>query len=143
MIESVNDLDLGSIDNQLDNDAFEQAIDKLLTEKLGASLVQIKQALETSIQTRANEIAIKFPHIAPFNEYSKLLENNDEMASFLKDEAAQAKHWIMVGIEDENKHNFIKFSFINKSVDDGKSLSGIVFVSKKGVIKHAFGVVDV
>lgn len=138
MINSIEDLDLKEIYNEEDVKVFMQKLNDKIKEKLEISLEDIKLSLKESVQNNAEEICLDLPNIVPYGDYKNLLENNDDMATFLKEEAAKDENWILYSIEEDPKTNLLKFSFYNKSIDDGDSFAGFVFVSKSGKIRHAF-----
>lgn len=147
MIDSIKDLGLDEILKDFDKlevHEIEEKIDVALQEKLGVGLENLRNALCESIKTRAEELALDLPNIAPYNDYGKLLEDNDGMAIFLRDDASKLENWLLNAIQEDSKNKtLIKFLFLNKAVDDGHVLEGLVFVSKSGVIRHAFAQVDV
>jgi hypothetical protein len=147
MINSIDDLGLNEILKDFDKlevHEIESRIDSALQEKLGVGLENLRNSLCESVKNRAEELALDLPNIAPYNDYGKLLEDNDSMATFLRDEASKLENWLLNSIQEYNKNeNLIKFLFVNKAVDDGQVLEGIVFVNKSGVIRHAFAQVDV
>ena len=147
MIDSIKDLGLDEALKDVDNleaHEIEEKINAVLQEKMNIDLNSLKNSLSQSVKNRAEELALDLPNIAPYNDYGKLLEDNDSMATFLKDEAAKPENWLLTFIQEDNKNKtLIKFSFANKSVDDGHVLEGLVFVNKSGVIRHAFAQVDI
>jgi hypothetical protein len=141
MIETIKDLDLDSLD--LDDELLFEKIDEKLKEKLSISLEEMTSALRDFVIKRAEELVHDMPNIAPYNDYETMLEDNDSMALFLKNEASKLENWRLMCInEDPKNKSLIKFTFNNKAVDDGDILSGLVFVSKSGKIRHAFAQAD-
>lgn len=132
MIEKFEDLDLK------DDDKMED-IEKKIQEKMGVSVDEMRQALSVYVVDHAEELTHEFVNMAPLGDYSKLLEDNDSMAEFLKTEGHKPEHWMLysVRLSDYNK-TLISFDFKNKSVDDGDIFSGFVFVSMSGKIRHTF-----
>jgi len=112
---------------------------KKVEDKFGLPILQMQEALSKSVVERAEELTLDFPNIAPKGDYENLLENNDSMTSFLKEEGHKPEHWKLMGISvSEYKKDLLSFSFFNQAVDDGNSLEGFVFTSQTGKIKHAF-----
>jgi hypothetical protein len=110
---------------------------------MGTTLLQMKEALSRTVQNRAEEFVLEFVNIAPLGDYSNLLEDNDSMAQFLREEAHQVKHWQLVQIlVNDVKKELLSFIFNNKAVDDGTNFQGFVFVSKAGKIKHTFAQIE-
>lgn len=152
MIESFEDLDLknvlkpedieGPVQPLSPEEEWKQTLAKMDTifqEKLGVSIEQLKQSLSEYVVSHAEELTHEFVNIAPLGDYSKLLEDNDSMAEFLKTEAHKSEHWYLVGISPSDvQKNLISFSFGNKAVDDGENFEGFVYVSFQGKIRHAF-----
>ena len=114
-----------------------------IEEKLGTSLLQMKEAIGVAVIARAEEFTLEFANIAPLGDYEKLLEDNDLMADFLKTEAYKPQHWKLHTIlqSDVNKE-LLSFHFWNTGVDDGTTFQGFCFTTKTGKIKHAFAQVE-
>lgn len=105
-------------------------------EKLGIGFAEMRKSLTESMLSTAEEVSLEMANIAPLGDYSKLLENNDAMAVFLKEEASKDEHWHFEAISYDDA--LISFLFSNDAVDDGDILKGYVFVSMNGKIKHSF-----
>lgn len=132
MIDSLKDLNLNS------KDSVEEISNKLES-VLQISVFQLTEALQSSIQNRADELAQEFNLIAPYGDYSKSLENKDDILKFLKEEASQTKNWSLTSIEEHmTNSNLIQFNFINTAIDEGDACTGVVLLSKSGKIRHAF-----
>lgn len=133
MIEKVEDLDLKP------ENTFEEML-VILQEKLGISVNEMQMALSASVQEKAHALTHEFTNIAPMGDYSKLLEDNDSMAEFLHTEAHKPEHWVLSTFRTNGGTGpeMLKFTFKNFAVDDGEAMSGFVFVSFNGKIKHAF-----
>jgi hypothetical protein len=146
MINSIDDLGLDEAlkdFDKLEAHEIEKIIDLALQEKLNIGLDNLRSSLSESVKNRAEELALDLPNIAPYNDYGKLLEDNDSMATFLREEASKPENWFFDTFqEDQTNKNLIKFLFANKAVDDGRVLEGIVFVNKSGIIRHSFAQVD-
>lgn len=143
MIESVEDLGLKVLDDIKEPEEVLKKLNEILTEKLGHSLEDIKKPLLEHVKSHAEELALELPNIAPFGDYGKLLEDNDGMANFLKTDAADPKHWLINLISGDDKfEQLIRVVFKCLAVDDGDTLKGTVFISKAGVIRHAFAQVN-
>lgn len=147
MIDSIKDLGLDEVLKDFDKlevHEIEEKLDVVLQEKLGIGLGALRNSLSESVKNKAEELALDLPNIAPYNDYGTLLEDNDSMATFLRDESTKLENWLLNSIQEDDKNkNLIKFVFKNKAVDDGHVLEGIVFVNKSGVIRHAFAQVDI
>jgi len=132
MIEKWEDLELETADT------IEQVEEKV-KEKLGLSFDELKAALSNYVVSHAEELTHEFVNIAPLGDYSKLLEDNDSMAVFLKTEAHKPEHWQIQGLSPSDvKKDLLTFHFGNDSVDDGGVFEGFVYVSFQGKIRHAF-----
>ena len=147
MIDSIKDLGSDEVlkgSEDFKDGELEEKLGAVLKEKLGIGLDEMRSVLHESVKNRAEELALDLPNLAPYNDFGALLEDNDSMATFLRDEAAKPENWFLSFLnEDPKNKNLIKFSFANKAVDDGHVLEGLVFVNKSGVIRHAFAQVDV
>lgn len=138
MIEKFSDLGLDALKG-LKGVEFFKKLDELLTEKLGLSLENIVQPLSQYMIAHAEELALELPNIVPFGKYDKVLESNDEMADFLKKEAAETKNWMIHSLSDDDKfEHLVRFVFENEAVDDGTTIRGTTFVSKSGIVRHSF-----
>jgi len=101
------------------------------------------RALSDSLLERIEELAEELMNIAPYGDYSKLMEEKDGITKFLQDEASKPENWKIQFIEaKKEKDQLIEFVFFNKSVDDGDILKGFVFVGLSGKIRHAFAQVN-
>lgn len=127
-------------------DNYIAGVDAILQEKLGLSLNTMKENLAQKLQEKARELTLNMRNIAPHADYSKLLEDNDSMANFLKSDAYEIKNWKLRGIrqgaEDSKFSHLFKFSFDNIAVDQGETLNGIIFINKNGKIKHSMIKID-
>jgi hypothetical protein len=125
-----------------EDDKVEDAAKKV-EEKLGVSIEVMKQQLSQYVIDHAEELTLELPNIAPMGDYGKLLENNDDMTQFLKEEANKIEHWKFYSIEQSQiNKSLLSFKFANFSVDDGNTLTGFVFVSKTGKIRHSFAKIE-
>ena len=132
MIEKFEDLDL-------ENAETAEQVDEKLQEKLGINLAELKEHLAGYVVGHAEEMTHEFTNIAPHGDYSKILEDNDSMATFLKDEASKPEQWHLQGLTvSDIQKNLLQFHFANKAVDDGTTCEGFVYVSFQGKVKHAF-----
>jgi hypothetical protein len=137
MIEKFDDLLEGLEKPESIEDLNKQIRDRV-QEKLGLSFDELKQSLSDYVIANADEIATQFVNISPFGDYSKMLEEPDKMAKFLKTEGHKAENWVEEGLSPTESKDLITFRFSNKSVDDGDVFDGFVYVSFQGKIKHAF-----
>jgi hypothetical protein len=120
-----------------------ESLIKKVEDKFGFPLLQMQAALSKSVVERAEELTLDMLNIAPKGDYENLLENNDDMADFLKTEAQKPEHWKLMGISvNDFRKDLLSFSFFNQAVDDGNTLEGFVFTSQAGKIKHAFAQVE-
>lgn len=125
-----------------EEDDFEQVKTKVQA-KLGIDFQDFHQALSQSVQNRAEELTLELPNIAPLGDYGRLLEDNDSMAEFLKTEGHKPEHWKLQAIRASDvSKELLNFSFRNTGVDDGETLTGFVFTTMSGKIKHAFTKVE-
>lgn len=132
MIEKFDDLGLEDKDEM-------PAVEQKIQEKLGVSVSDMKEALSKYVVEHAEELTHQFVNMAPLGDYSKIIEDNDGMAEFLKTEGHKPEHWQLYGVRTSDvSSNLLSFNFTNDAVDDGESMNGFVFVSYQGKIKHAF-----
>lgn len=112
--------------------------DLKLQEKLGLKILDLQNAICDWIKNNAEEISQDFVNIAPLGDYGNLLEDNDSLALFLREESAKPEHWELMGVKSTDNQNMIQFIFDCSAVDDGNTFKGFVFVGKSGKIRHAF-----
>jgi dsDNA-binding SOS-regulon protein len=131
MIEKIQDLDLktGDTDDQ---------VDAKIKEKLGIGLTEMKEALSSAVRDKAEEISLDLMNIAPYGDYDKLIEDNEKMAEFLKQEAHKPENWELFSVQLRETDSLIQFKFMNSAVDQGDTFEGLVYVSQNGKIRHAF-----
>ncbi len=114
-------------------------IDAKIKEKLGIGLAEMAGALCDSLKARAEDVAEDCYSIAPYGDYSKMIEEKEGVTKFLREEASKPEHWKLEFLEVKSKEDkLIEFVFVNSSVDDGDILKGFVFVGFSGLIRHAF-----
>jgi hypothetical protein len=150
MIEKFEDLGFGALDEEVEGEPAPTSIEEynnqrmakaeaIIKEKLGLSVDELKQRLSSYVVANAEELTLTLVNIAPLGDYSKLLEDNDGMAEFLKSEAHKVEHWKLNKISPSDVNDkLLSFEFANDSIDDGESFQGFVFVSFQGKIRHAF-----
>lgn len=112
--------------------------DTQLQEKLGIKIIDLQNSIAEWIVKNAEELAQDFTNIAPMGDYGALLEDNDSMADFLKQEVIKPEHWLLMGVKPSDNPNMIQFLFDCDAIDDGDTFKGFVFVSKSGKIRHSF-----
>jgi hypothetical protein len=112
-------------------------LNQKLKEHLGISIEDMQDALSKFVIAQNVELSEEFMNVAPFGDYSKLMENKFDIAKFFKEEAHKPEHWIVYGLGGV-KDQCTKFVFNNDVVDDGTTLVGYVVVNSTGKIKHAF-----
>ena len=137
MIESIADLGLKELDSKEPD--FWEKFDNIIQEKIGINLATIKQSLIDYVTSHAEELSLELPNLTPHGNYAKMIENNDGMTEFLKKEVSDLNLWQVKSVSDHDQYKqLIRFELICTAVDDGETLDGKVFVSKAGVIRHAF-----
>ena len=135
MLEKFDDLKIEELSKEGD---FIPQLSALLKEQLGIGFEEMTQSLSEWVKSHAEELTHEFVNIAPYEQYDKILEDNDSMAEFLKTEAHKPENWELHFMGVDKKKDLLEVIFSNKAVDDGDSLRGYVFVSKSGKIRHAF-----
>lgn len=131
MINSFSDLELDDIDNI-------SAVDIKIKEKLGLSFNDMCIKLEEVIKLKAEELAEDLPSIAPYKDYSKMIEDKNVIVEFIKNEVSKPENWeIKYIMPSDVNSQLIEFVFNSKALDD-EDFKGFVFVSKSGKIRHAF-----
>jgi len=134
LINDIKDLELEKIEK-----GDLKKLEEIIQEKLGISFLSMSERLSNNLKDKAEELTLSFRNIAPNGDYSQLLEDNDSMATFLKESASNVDNWNILGLDPVQGHpELIHFTFGNKGVDDGQTLTGHVFINKSGVVRHSF-----
>lgn len=138
MIEDLKELDLAQLDKLEGKEALEK-LDEILKEKLGLGLAELKAPLIEFTKKNAEEFSLELPNIAPKGDFNNLIEDNEGMTEFLKNEACDPEIWAPFLIaQDETHQQLLRVVFKCLAVDEGETLRGTTFVSKSGVIRHAY-----
>jgi hypothetical protein len=96
------------------------------------------EKLSTVLRDKAESLTLELPNIAPLGDYSKLIEDNDGMTDFLKSEASKPEYWKLNLIRKNDLNDtMIDLVYTNQAVGDGTEVSGVVFINKACVIRHA------
>lgn len=133
MIEKYSDLELAPA-------ATLEEVEAIIKDKLGLSFSTMRSLLSSSLLESVDTIVSEMVNIVPFGDYSVLLEEPEDMAKFLKEEATKEEHWKIesIGPNEVDKKTLISFIFYNAAVDDGDIIKGFVYTDLAGNIKHAF-----
>lgn len=114
-------------------------IDKLLQEHLHISLQDCYQALSESLKNRAEELLIDMINLAPYGDYNALMEEPQEMLTFLIEEAAKPENWEVQFVDVKKQDDqLLEVMCFNSSIDDGDILKGFLFIGLTGKIRHCF-----
>jgi len=117
---------------------YAEKLNQIMKDKLGVSLIEMKEVLSKKTIERAQDLTVEMKNIAPYADYSKLIENNDEMAEFMRTEGHKWENWKVKSIAQDPKFTpLLKVQFQNSSVDEGSTIFGTVFVSKSGIVRHS------
>lgn len=129
-------------DLEIDFEGTSEEVKAKLEEKLGIKITDLREALEKYTQEHAGELGKDFITLAPYGDYGKLLEEENEIASFINEEAALAKNWALAYLEQADtrlvSENLLEFVFINTAMDEDEALRGIVYIGAGGKVKHVF-----
>ena len=132
MINSISDLNLNKDDEM-------SIVESKIKEKLGIDVLTMKETLSTFAKDHAEQLTKDLVNIIPYGDYANLLEDNTNMANFIKEESSKLENWELFYLAPSDLHpELIEFVFNNLSVDEGDNFQGYVFVNKSGKIKHAF-----
>lgn len=134
MITSFEDLGLTG-----EEDATQ--VQAILEEGLEIKFEDILERLNSCLRERASEVAENFLVMVPFEDYDKLLEEQPQMVQFLREQAAQSKHWqpkYIGNSRDKKLPNMVELLFNNTAVNDGEAVMGYVFLSFSGKVLHLF-----
>lgn len=119
-----------------------EEIEAKIEEKLGLKMDDLRQALEACTKEHVEELGKDFITLAPYGDYGKLLEDENQIAAFLKEEASLAKNWTLSYLEQTDtrlvSELLLEFVFDNSAMDPDEALRGLVYVGAGGKIKHVF-----
>lgn len=118
-----------------------EQLNEIFKEKLGITFEDMTSLLSKYVEEKAEELASNFVTVIPYEDYSKFLEDPTKIADFFRREASKPENWTpsyMGTSKDKKKPNMIEVLFENKAVDDGKSMTGFIFLSYSGKVLHAF-----
>jgi hypothetical protein len=116
---------------------------------VGSSVEEMITKLETRLQLKADTLAVEIPFIAPLTDpeeatydYDNLVYGYDSKADYLKSVASQKQFWCVkeaeyIDQDDVMGPDIIKVSFANVSFNKAEDMEGVVFVNKRGKIRHA------
>lgn len=136
MIDKIEDLNL------TDNDTKEEICEKIKN-SLGVEVDSLIDELSLHVKNSADEISGNFVNIVPYGDYDRYTDDKLEIAKFLKEEAYEKKNWFIYSIgASDVKASLIHFIFFNKSIDDGLTFQGNIYVNFSGKIKHIFTQVE-
>lgn len=119
---------------------YRQALNDRLKEKLGVSIEDLQNVLSKKAIEDAEKLTVQMKNIAPHGDFSKLIENNQEMAEWMKTEGHKPENWAIEEIFDDPNMRLkflIRLRFSNRAVDEGETIFGTVLLSKNGVVRHS------
>jgi hypothetical protein len=123
----------------------EEQIDQMVKDKLGIGFAEMAEHLSQYIEEKAEELAQNYVTVVAYGDYGKILEGDDKIAQFFRQEATKPDSWVpfkLLSSTDPKYPNMVEVAFINRAVDEGDSMMGYVFVSFAGVVRHSFVVGD-
>lgn len=117
-----------------------EAVMAKIEEKLKVSFNEMKEKLSAYTLNKYEDLSFQLRNISPKGDYSIILEDSNEIGKFLKEEAYKTEYWELfdVSLKELGAMPLIVFHFKNMAVDDGSSLSGVIYVNFLGKIKHVF-----
>ncbi len=114
-------------------------MNKALRELTGTGFAECAAALTAALKERVDEMADDLPYLSPHGDYSKMMEDRDQIRDFLLNEAAKDENWDCHFLEvRKDTDSLMELVFVNKAVDDGDTLKGFVFLGFSGKIRHVF-----
>lgn len=117
----------------------------IVKEKLGVGFPEMAGLLAAHLAQKAEELATDYVTVIPYGDYGKLLEGDAKIAHFLRTEAAKEENWMphkLFAADTKEHPKMIQVIFKNQAVDEGDSLTGHVWVSYAGVVRHVSVVGD-
>ena len=125
-----------------------EQVEAVLKEYLNIGFTECAEILSKSLHERAEQMAPAIINIAPYNDYDKMLEKQEDILKFLIDESTKLENWKFQLLDFRKEKNsqhegLFELLFFNKSVDGGDMLKGFVFIGTTGKVRHAFVQMDV
>jgi hypothetical protein len=121
--------------------ATPEQIEQIVKDKLGIGFPEMAAPLSKYVQDKAEELAQNYITVVCYGDYGKVIEGDAKIAEFFRTEAHKPEHWAPAGLfasKDSNQPEMIEVVFKNTAVDEADSMTGFVFVSFAGAIRHAF-----
>ena len=118
---------------------YREVFYEVVQSHMGISIDTMKVSISEFIMKHAEELSMQFVNIAPFNDYDNILEDNDDIAAFLRKDGCKIEHWKFCAFEPSDiSKDLMKFSFACTATDENDEFVGFVFVNSLGKIKHSF-----
>ncbi len=116
----------------------ERGVEKYVKAALGITVAQVKKHLRDYVSANAEKLCEDIVSLAPYDDYSKLLDETPDIVKFFKGEMNKAKNWKLKSLESKVQEDtpFVAFSFVNKAADDGSIVKGFVFIDHEGQPMH-------
>lgn len=102
----------------------------------------LRKTLEACTVEVSAKLAEDMITVAPYQDYGKLLEEQEAIYTFLRDEGSLAKNWKLAMVEQTDTRlvaePLLQLVFDNIAVDEPGTLKGFIYLSMSGKVKHAF-----
>ena len=96
------------------------------------------RTLSEVLLARADEISKEYTNVICYGAYDKIMEDEESIANFLKQEAIKTENWKLHSLSISCEKAWIEMLFFNKAIDEGHTMKGIVFIDYSGKILHSF-----
>lgn len=116
----------------------EELISLILSERFSISLDELKPILISYLKNNVDAIAEQLPYIAPNNDWSKCITDQNDIKKWLIDCATNSKDWSIYGITETDIPKVWSIMFTNFLAETDGHIVGYVYVSEFGKIKHVF-----
>lgn len=127
------------LDLELTPSMNEKELNLKIKEKLNVTLLLLKKNLCSFIKKNLNTLSKNVISIAPFNDYSRFVNEPEDVLKFIKEEVCKSKNWKIVAVTPivNNDKQLVKFQFNCIAADDGNIFKGYIYVDNEGSILHS------
>lgn len=115
-----------------------RGVEKRLKAVLGIGFTEIKKYLNSYISSNLEGLCENVVSVAPFNDYSKWIDDPKDIQNFVKKDILNTKNWKPRLIDSVVKDDIamVKVVFNSIAADDGTIFKGWVYLDAEGIPLH-------
>lgn len=119
-----------------------EQVEAKIEETWEIKFADLRKSLETITIETADKLAEGMITMAPYQDYSQLLEDPGAITTFIANEGSLAKNWELAMLEETDTRlvaePLLQLVFDNIAIDEPGTLKGFIYLSMGGKVKHAF-----